>query len=183
MKLRSVLIGAVATVVAVGLAAPANAAPTDSTITTFIVGSGGLDITAPENASLGTGLAGTTIVGSLGTVSVTDARGASNASWVAQVTSTVFQTGGGSPPETVLPEDIDYWSGPTTATTGNGTFVPGQLNSAAAQPLSSTVTLVAMSHQGGTGANSASWNPTLEVNVPADKVAGTYTGTVTHSVA
>jgi len=33
------------------------------------------------------------------------------------------------------------------------------------------------------GANTATWNPTLVVNIPAAAVAGTYTGTVTHSVA
>jgi hypothetical protein len=35
----------------------------------------------------------------------------------------------------------------------------------------------------GVGDNSLSWNPTLIVAVPAAAVAGTYTGTVTHSVA
>ena len=43
--------------------------------------------------------------------------------------------------------------------------------------------MTAMSLTGGAGSNSASWNPTLVVNVPAAAVAGTYSGTVTHSVA
>jgi hypothetical protein len=30
---------------------------------------------------------------------------------------------------------------------------------------------------------SGSWNPTLDVNLPAQPVTGTYSGTVTHSVA
>jgi hypothetical protein len=30
---------------------------------------------------------------------------------------------------------------------------------------------------------SATWNPTLIVDIPAGAVAGTYTGTITHSVA
>ncbi|MEV4295557.1 hypothetical protein [Microbispora rosea] len=33
------------------------------------------------------------------------------------------------------------------------------------------------------GVNSAEWNPALVVNVPAQAVAGLYTGTVNHSVA
>jgi hypothetical protein len=33
------------------------------------------------------------------------------------------------------------------------------------------------------GNNSASWNPTLIVTIPAAAVVGTYTGTVTHTVA
>jgi hypothetical protein len=31
--------------------------------------------------------------------------------------------------------------------------------------------------------NSAAWNPTLSVAVPAAAVAGTYAATITHSVA
>jgi hypothetical protein len=30
---------------------------------------------------------------------------------------------------------------------------------------------------------SAAWNPTIVVNIPAAAVAGTYSGTITHSVA
>ncbi|OZV79740.1 hypothetical protein CA850_16860 [Micromonospora echinospora] len=175
--------GAVA-VAAVGLGAtPAAAAPTDSTTVTFEILAGTLDIDAPTTADLGTGAPGGTITGSLGPVTVTDSRGATDASWVASVTASVFQTGGGTPPETVLPEEIDYWSGPATATTGTGTFTPGQATAGDAEPLSSVTPVVAFTHTGGTGGNTATWNPTLIVNVPLDSVAGVYTGTVTHSVA
>jgi hypothetical protein len=33
------------------------------------------------------------------------------------------------------------------------------------------------------GNNTTTWNPTLIVTIPSTAVAGTYTGTVTHSVA
>jgi hypothetical protein len=33
------------------------------------------------------------------------------------------------------------------------------------------------------GSVSVSWNPTIVVNIPASAVVGTYTGTITHSVA
>jgi hypothetical protein len=33
------------------------------------------------------------------------------------------------------------------------------------------------------GDNTASWNPTVAINVPASAVGGTYTGTLTHSVS
>ena len=59
--------------------------------------------------------------------------------------------------------------------------IPGQANAAAAQSLSANRT--AFSLASGSGNNSASWNPTLIANVPAGAVAGTYTGTITHSVA
>ncbi|MEU6410670.1 hypothetical protein [Microbispora sp. NPDC046933] len=35
----------------------------------------------------------------------------------------------------------------------------------------------------GSGDNSATWDPTIVITVPAQAVAGTYTGTVNHSVA
>jgi hypothetical protein len=85
---------AIAAVAAVTLtAAPATAAPTASTTVTFEIAGAGLDITAPATANLGSGTAGGTIVGSLGTVRVTDQRGAANASWTATVTATNFETG------------------------------------------------------------------------------------------
>jgi hypothetical protein len=34
-----------------------------------------------------------------------------------------------------------------------------------------------------TGISTASWNPTISVLVPPAAVAGTYSGTITHSVA
>ncbi|MEH1165705.1 hypothetical protein V6V47_10000 [Micromonospora sp. CPCC 205539] len=177
------LAGAAATAMVGFLAAPAAAAPTDTTTVTFEVLVGTLDIDAPATADLGSGAPGGTITGQLGPVTVTDSRGAADASWVATVTSTVFQTGGGTPAETVLASEIDYWSGPATATTGTGTFTPGQATAAAAAPLDTAAPLTAFTHTGGTGGNTATWNPTLIVNVPLDSIAGVYTGTVTHSVA
>ncbi|WP_433127600.1 hypothetical protein ACQPWW_32370 [Micromonospora sp. CA-240977] len=184
MRTAKICLTAAAATAMVGfLAAPATAAPTDTTTVTFEVLAGTLDIDAPATADLGTGAPGGTITGPLGPVTVTDSRGAADASWVASVTASVFQTGGGSPPETVLPEEIDYWSGTATATTGTGTFTPGQATAGAAAPLSSVTPLTAFTHAGGTGGNTATWNPTLIVNVPLDSIAGVYTGTVTHSVA
>jgi hypothetical protein len=174
--------GAVGVAMAV-TALPAAAAPTADTVTTFAVTAGTLDIVAPATAALGSGAPGTDINGALGVVTVTDGRASADASWAVSVTSTVYQTGGGSPPETVLASEVDYWSGMATATTGDGTFTPAQANAAAAQPLDNVVPLPAFTHVGGTGNNSASWNPGIVVHVPLDSQGGTYTGTVTHSVA
>jgi hypothetical protein len=63
---------------------------------------------------------------------------------------------------------------------GTGTFSPGQ-------PLVTNAEVIAtaqdaFTHTGGSGANSVSWNPTLIIAVAADKVAGAYSGTVTHTV-
>ncbi|MEU9047606.1 MULTISPECIES: hypothetical protein [unclassified Kitasatospora] len=60
------------------------------------------------------------------------------------------------------------------------TVTPGESSASAAQSLSSSRTAFAST---GSGNNSTSWAPTLVVNVPAAAVRGTYTATVTHSVA
>ena len=178
---RFLIIGTVAAL-GVGLvAAPASAAPTSDTVVTFEITAGTLDIVSPATADLLTGASGAVIAGQMGPVTVTDGRAATDASWVGSVISGAFTTGGATPTETVLANLVNYWSGPTTATTGDGTFTPGQPAVGAATPIDTLKP--AMTHAGGTGNNSATWNPTLRINVPLANVAGIYTGTVTHSVA
>jgi hypothetical protein len=171
-------------------ASPALAAPcatpgcTDVTFT--LTAAGGLSITVPDTSStpvaLGTTAAGTTtITHQLGAVAVTDLRGALGASWTATVSSTDFKTGGGSANETIANSLVNYWSGSSTATSGTAVLAPGQATSLLAQALSTSRTAFAASAT--VGNNSATWNPTLVVNVPAQAVVGTYAGVVTHSVA
>lgn len=180
---RLLLLGT-ATTLSVGLAAtPAVAAPTDSTVVTFEIAAGTLDITAPATADLGTGDPGESLTGSIGPATVDDTRASADASWVASVTSTDFDTGAGTPSEVILASEVDYWSGPATATTGNGTFTPGQTTAGTADPLDTVTPLTAFTHTGGTGNNSATWSPSLSVNAPLDSEDGIYSGTVTHSVA
>ncbi|MBQ1072382.1 hypothetical protein KBX06_04255 [Micromonospora sp. C31] len=171
----------VATAAVVALASPAAAAPTDETVVTFTVGAANLDITAPPAVNLGATFADGVIEGNIGPVQVVDQRAALTATWVATVTTTAFTTGAGAPEETIVPSLVEYWSGPATATTGTGTFVPGQLT--AAERVTLNLPRTAFSKTSGSGNNSATWSPTLRVNVPATAVTGTYTATVTHSVA
>jgi hypothetical protein len=167
---------------ALGLAAgSADAATSGNTTTTFAVNAGALSVTVPASASLGAGNPGTSISAALGSVSVSDARALLTAAWTASATSTAFTTGGGTTPETIANTAVSYWSGAATATTGLGTFTPGQANAGAAVAMGSTVTAFTLTS--GVGDNSATWNPTIVVAVPSAAVAGTYTGTVTHSVA
>jgi len=180
---RFLVVGSSVALFAAGAAIPASAAPTDDTATTFAVLAGTLDIDAAATADLGTGAPGADITGSLGAVTVSDTRAAADASWETSVASTDFTTGGATAPETVLASEVDYWSGAATATTGTGTFTPAQATAGAAVPLSVTVPITAFTHTGGTGNDTATWAPTLIVNLPLDSQAGTYTGTVTHSVA
>ncbi|MBB2743126.1 UNVERIFIED_ORG: hypothetical protein FHR35_002948 [Microbispora rosea subsp. rosea] len=167
------------------LAGTCPASTTCPTTVTFTVNApDGLTITVPESpVNIGSGAPGGQISGFLGPVTVSDQRAVLTATWVATVSAAVggFTTGGGTAAETVPNTAVFYWSGPATATTGTGTFVPGQVDAAAAQSLDLSRT--AFSKTSGSGDNSATWNPTIVVNVPAQAVAGTYTGTVNHSVA
>lgn len=139
-------------------------------------------ITVPSSKNLGSVATGTsTLSAQLGTVTVT-ASGLIAPNFVATVTATVFITGAGSANQTIGKASIFYWSGPATSFTGllaGGT--PGQANAAAAVDLS--VPRTAFSGQGTLLTISGAWNPTIVVHIPAAAVAGTYTGTITHSVA
>jgi hypothetical protein len=112
---------------------------------------------------------------------VTDTRGALLGAWTTSVSSTDFTTGGATSNETIVKASADYWSGAATSTTGVGTFTPGQLLAANKQTLGSSRT--AFSATVVVGNNTAAWNPTVIINVPSAAVAGTYSGTITHSVA
>lgn len=184
MKVRSTIVALVATTTLataalVGLAQPAGAA---DTTTTFTLTGGALSISAPASKALGSAATGgATVSSQLGAITVTDGRGALLGSWAGSVTSTDFLTGGSTANETIAKADADYWSGAATASTGLGTFTPGQLLVANKVTFASSRT--AFSAASVIGNNSVSWNPTVGINVPAAAVAGTYSGTVTHSVA
>jgi hypothetical protein len=166
--------------------AEVDAPPTSSasTIVTFTVSGGALMITAPATAYLGSGAPGTTISGTLAGASdppvdteVTDDRALLVASWTVSVSETDFTTGGATPAETIPATDATYTAGAFT-TTGTITVVatPPTL------PLSNTSTPDILGTL-GVGDNTATWNPTIAVAVPADAVGGLYTGTLTQSVS
>jgi hypothetical protein len=95
------------------------------------------------------------------------------ANWAASAASTVFTGAGLS-----VSDDVLYTNG-TLAETGTSTVAP--VTSAAsmdADPAVAVATATAVS-----GSNTASWNPTLDVLMPAGALAGDYAGTVTTSLA
>jgi hypothetical protein len=142
---------------------------------TFAVTSGALAMTAPAAANLGSGAPGTTISGQLGTVTVTDSRALLSASWTATASSTDFLTGVASPADTIPAGDVTYTPGSIT-TTGTITATGSAITLSGGPQ-----TIVAGT--AGVGDNSASWNPTLAVAVPAAAVSGVYTATLTQSVS
>ena len=161
-----------------GFAGPALAANTGSTITTFAITGGALNITVPASTvalgSVATGAA--TAGGQLGAVAVADTRGAVVNTWNTTVGSTSFVTGGATADETVAKANIAYSSGASTSTSGLGAFVPGTLATMTADGIGA-------GWAGLSGNNTAAWNPTLTFTLLPSQVAGTYTGTITHSVA
>lgn len=141
-----------------------------------------LSVSVPTTAALGSGTPGNALSATIGQVTVSDQRLISNAGWTATVSATSFTTGGRSQAETITSPNLSYWSGPSTASSGTATLAPGQSTAAAAQPLGTPIT--AFSSSAGNGhITSASWNPGLNVAIPAAAVAGTYTGTITTSVS
>jgi hypothetical protein len=173
-------VGAFATTAMAMALVPAAAGASAPTTTTFTISGGSLVISAPAAASLGSAAPGGTLSATLGTVTVTDTRGALLASWTATASTTTFATGGGTPEELIPQSAVSYASGQSTANSGIGAVIPGQPLTANAVPMTSTVT--AFTKLVGSGNNSTAWNPTVIVAVPAAAVAGTYSGTITHSV-
>ncbi|HUQ62128.1 MAG TPA: hypothetical protein VM121_00050 [Acidimicrobiales bacterium] len=163
-----------------GLATPAHAAQSGSTIATFAITAGSLNIVVPASTvALGTGTINTgapSASATLGSVSVTDTRGALVGNWSTGVSSTNFVTGTSTANETVAAASIAYSAGAATATTGTGVFAPLVIPALATSAAPGAT-------YAGVGNNSATWNPTLTFTLGAQQVAGTYTGTVTHSVA
>jgi hypothetical protein len=158
-------------------AAPAGASTTGSTTATFSIVSGSLAISVPALADLGSVPSGATVISALlGNVQVVDARASSSGSWTATVSSTSFITGGGSPAETVPASAVTYDPGQAIASTGTGTFTQGT-------PGALGTPRTAFSASSEVGSTSVTWDPQITVQIPAAAVAGTYTGTITHSVA
>ena len=137
---------------------------------------GVLSITAPASASLGSAAPGGTAAAYLGTVQVTDGR-AGVAGWTVTTSATDFTTGVGNAAETIPVHDVRYLIGGFTSTTGSATFTPTLLTD-----LSGTAQAVVTATYVN-GDNSAAWNPVIQVLVPSGAVGGTYSATITHSVA
>lgn len=159
----------------VATALPAGAAPGDTT-TTFTITAGALTITEPATANLGSAAAGSaSLAGALGNVTVTDNRGGLLPLWTATVAATDFTTGTATANEKVVKANVSYASG-AASQTGLGLPVV-QTGVALSAPAR------ALNFVGVAGTNSATWNPTLTLTLLSSQVAGTYTGTITHSVA
>jgi hypothetical protein len=179
VSLRTKLVASVATGLALTALAAGPAMADGDTTTTFTLSGAGIGVSVPAAATISasTDIGVTSLSGQLGAIQVTDNRGSLLASWTATVAATDFTTGGAGDHETIDKANVTYASGLATATTGLGLDVPTLV------PVSLATPQTAFAHSGVVGTQSTTWNPTIAVSVPSDVVAGTYTGTITHSVA
>lgn len=142
-----------------------------STTVTFTVTSGALSLSVPASAVLGSGAPGTTISAAIGPCTVTDDRALLSASWTVTAAETDFANGSQSIPAS----DAAYDPGTITTTgTITATGTPVTLSNSAQTVVTGSA---------GVGDNTASWDPTIAVAVPASAVGGLYSGTLTQSVS
>jgi hypothetical protein len=171
-KLRTLgTVAVTGTVLAILPLGSATAASSGDTTATFTLAGGSLDVTPAGSAALTNAAPGAASVsGSLGPVVVSDTRG-STAGWVMSAASTTFVDGAGT-----VSTGVSYDSGEATASTG--TVTPTTTGA-------TSITTGAPVAEGtlASGNNTASYTPTLTVSLPASALAGTYSGTVTTSVA
>jgi hypothetical protein len=149
--------------------------------------SAAMSISAPANFSLGSGPTGSsTLTAQMGTVTMSNTA---LLGLVSGMTATVsfsdFTTAGGGQYKTIPKASFQYWSGPATASSGIslGNILPGQLTALNSVLMSVPRVAFQTSSLLQLLGVSVSWMPTVILNIPASAIAGTYTGTITHSVA
>ena len=137
---------------------------------------GALSMTVPISADLGATVPGGSASASLGTVQVIDNRGF-GADWTATVSATGFTTGNGTVPDTIPASDAYYDITGFGSTTGSATFGTALQTILSGDPQP----VVTATNVGGV--TSATWDPMIDVNVPATAIVGQYTATIVHSVS
>ncbi|MGB3699028.1 MAG: hypothetical protein WBA05_16490 [Gordonia sp. (in: high G+C Gram-positive bacteria)] len=166
---------AIAATAALTPAGIASAAPSANTDVTFVIAGldGDLSITAGPLGTIVPAITGQSATGTLPTVTVTDSRNGSPRNWTTTASSTPFT----STDQTIPNGNVDY-----TATAIAGKVGGGSVAATGTQSLSAAKNVVTR-----TGLNMPTelitWTPSLTVNYPGGAAIGTYSGTITVSVA
>ena len=165
---RTALVLACSAALAGSMAVPASAADTTTTVT---IANGGVSLSAPGGATLSAGIPGTNSTVTLGNTTVTDAR-AGIVNWTATVSLSALTVSG----QTIPTTGASYFAS-TASLTGGSTLIATSsqldLSTAKTSQVTSTVS----------GNNTAIWTALLTVPIPAQALAGTYSGTLTQSVS
>jgi hypothetical protein len=161
--------------------AGATSATAATSTVTGTVSAGTLSITTSATPSFSVTLDGTDKTASFTVpTTVTDTTGA-GAGWNLTITSTPFSTGGGSP--STMATNASSITGVTNACTGTGSCTnptnaityPLGVPAGAGPPAA----VKYFNAAAATGAGEFTNTPTIEVDLPANTIAGTYTSTLT----
>ena len=180
--MRKALIVATAAASFAALAAVAAPVSAADNATFTITGANTVTVTPPSGVvDLGSTKAGSLSFANrpLGTVTVSDERAKLLPEWTVTVTSTDFVLSGGDPTkaEQVVPATAIAYDPGTATPTGPGT---GTYTATPAATLGAPAVVGA--YVGVSGSRTVSWNPQVSFTLLANQVAGTYSGTITHSV-
>jgi hypothetical protein len=167
-----------ATTSTAAFSSPASSADTP---VTFTVDGTGIAITEPVAKNFGSVDIGGTVTDTLGTVTVTDSQGLDGGGWTATAASSDFTLSSATDPtsaETIPNSGVSYDPGTITASstitaTGYPVAVPPGL-------IGTSNVVIGTDADGD---NTAHWDPTITIAVPATAVAGAYSGTITDSVS
>lgn len=169
---------ALTTMVAALLVAAALPASAEDTTTTFeITAAGALSVTAPGTAELGSVANDATLTASLGEVTALDERGLLTATYTTSVASTEFTA-------TVDATSVEFGNANVTYTSPATVLGAGVVTCAGTgTPVTLEEQRTAMAATLASGTSSCTWSPDITVTPPLEAVVGSYSGTITHSVA
>ena len=163
--------------VAVALVASAVAAASTLTATATVSGTAGVSLNLPSNPSISDTLDGTDQTVSYAPVlGVVDARG-TGAGWNLTISSTTFSDGSGhtlAAGSVASAAQACHAGSSCTAATNSGITLPLTLSGTAAKFFNAAA---------NTGLGKVDVTPTVNVSIPGNSYAGTYTATVTLAAA
>lgn len=151
----------------------ARATDVTLTISNPVAPVGSLSISTPPTFSYGTTIANSTLIKQMGPVTVTDDRGGTTG-WIVSVIASAL-TNQSPPANTIIPTAMSYSSG-LFLKTGTGILVEQDQTDLTGE-------LSVVTETSTVGIMTATWNPTMTLVIPAGASEGTYTGTITQSVA
>lgn len=169
--LASTAVAGLAVAAMISVATPAAA--DSQTTAVAAVEAGALSISAPTALTLGSAAPGTTGSATLEGVVVTDDRAGTDG-WVASVTVTDFSS---ASVDRQLPASALTYAPGQAVVTGTATLTPSTVTGSTTAAAVQTAAAVS-------GNNTATWDATVGLAVPADALAADdYTATITQSVA